>query len=472
MILKKIFVLGLDCATPQLVFDEYLDHLPTISSLLAKGTFGLLESTVPPVTVPAWPAMMTGLDPGQMGIFGFTDRSDYTYRDNYIISFKCLHEMTVWDYLSEYDLTSIILNLPLTYPPKPLNGIMISSFLTPDKELPFTYPKEIKEEINTITGEHYIIDVGNFRTPDKKELLKELYNMTKCRFRIIKNFIQHKPWDFFVAVEMGIDRMQHAFWSYCFSDHEMFQKGNEFESALLEYYKFIDTELASIIELFDDETELLIVSDHGAKTLKGTFCINDWLIEKGYLKMKEKINTKTNFEMKDVDWEKTSVWGGGGYYGKLYFNVNTREPQGTIEPQDLEAFKNKIIGELRTLSGLDGETIESDFFDTSEIYHELNGVPPDLIFYAGHLDWRVTSAVGCDTQFMKESTAIDNSNHDKNGIFIHSSNPKSALNIDASSITKPELGELKQYSIIDIAPTVLHKFKIPLPSRLKGNIIC
>jgi len=172
--MKRLFVLGLDCATPQLVFDKYLNDLPTVSKLLENGNYGLFESTIPPVTVPAWLAMMTGKDPGQLGFYGFTDRKNYSYEDIYIVTNKAVKDKTIWDYLGEKKLKSIILNIPQTYPPKSINGILVSSFLTPYKELSYTYPEEIKVEIEKITNGNYLIDVENFRTTDKKKLLSEI----------------------------------------------------------------------------------------------------------------------------------------------------------------------------------------------------------------------------------------------------------------------------------------------------------
>jgi predicted AlkP superfamily phosphohydrolase/phosphomutase len=467
--MKKIFILGLDCATPQLIFNKYLNHLPTVSGLIKDGKFGTLESTVPPVTVPAWMSMMTGLDPGQLGFYGFTDRKDYSYDPNISITYRAVKEKTLWDYLGDHELKSIVFNLPLTYPPKPLNGILISSFLTPDKELTFTYPNTIKNEIETIADGNYIIDVENFRTENKRGLLSELYDMAKKRFRVMKSFIRNKKWNLFIAVEMGIDRMHHAFWSYCFSDHPLFQDKNEFKNVMIEYYKFIDAELAELIKEFDYDTELIIVSDHGAKTLKGTFCINDWLMQKGYLKIKNKIDRKTLFEMDNVDWEKTIAWGGGGYYGKIFLNIKDREPNGIIKENKIKNTIEKIKKEISALLDPKGNNIPNEFFEPKKIYKEINGHPPDLIIYLGNLDWRVTSSLGNKSLFMEENTPIDNANHAKNGIYIHSMNPKSALEYNGEF--RVDMKTIKQYSIYDVTPTILGKFNITIPNKMRGRII-
>ena len=464
-----MFILGLDCATPQLIFDKYLPELPTFSRLLGNGKYGLLESTVPPLTIPAWMAMMTGKDPGQLGFYGFTDRDNYSYPVNKIITHNDLKDKTLWDYLGEVGLKSIVFNLPQTYPPREINGIMVASFLTPDKLLNYTYPEEISEEIDEIAGGDYIIDVENFRTSDKSKLLSQIYEMTDKRFEVLKNFIQAKDWDLFIAVEMGIDRLHHGFWAYCFEDHRLFEEGNEFKNVIYEYYQYIDKKLAELIELFDDDTELIIASDHGAKNLKGTFCINEWLIENGYLVLKKEPIERSSFSENDVDWNKTIAWGSGGYYGKLYFNIQERESSGVITNDRIKTIKKELITKLSSFTGPEGDVITNRVYDVENLFQQLNGCPPDLFILVGELDWRVTNSIGNDSLLIYEDTRIDNANHDLNGIYIYSKSPKTALTKKSDLEFEP--GSLKTRSIIDIAPTVLAKFNIDIPKEMSGKII-
>jgi predicted AlkP superfamily phosphohydrolase/phosphomutase len=346
---------------------------------------------------------------------------------------------------------------------------MVASFITPDKLLNYTYPKEIASQLDEVADGNYIIDVENFRTNNKTKLLQQIYEMTEKRFKIIKKFVQKRDWDLFIAVEMGIDRLHHGFWSYSFKDHRLFKKGNEFENTVFEYYKFIDKKLAELLELFDKEIELMIVSDHGAKSLKGTFCINDWLLENGYLALKNEVSEKTSFNVDDVDWNKTKAWGSGGYYGKLYLNVLEREPKGVIPEDQVDSIKTELITKLSSIPGPEGDLISSKVYDVKKIYRRLEGYPPDLFILVGELDWRVTNSIGNDSLFLYENTRIDNANHDVNGIYIHSTDPRSALKTEENA--QFDSGPLKQYSIIDIAPTVLDRFKIEIPEDLFGKII-
>ena len=98
---KKMAVIGLDCADPKLVFEEFIDELPTIKKIAEKGSHGPLESTIPPITVPAWMSMMTGKDPGTLGFYGFRNRKDYSYDSVFFANSKLVKEKTVWDKLGE-----------------------------------------------------------------------------------------------------------------------------------------------------------------------------------------------------------------------------------------------------------------------------------------------------------------------------------------------------------------------------------
>ena len=145
---KKLLIIGLDCMTPQLV-EEWKDDLPTLSTLMDGGTYRPLFSTIPPITVPAWMAMMTSKDGGQLGMYGFRNRKDYGYEALYTVNSNNVKEKTLWNLLSQNRKSSLIWGVPLTYPAKALNGMMVCSFLTPDKSTQWTYPAEVAPEIRT-----------------------------------------------------------------------------------------------------------------------------------------------------------------------------------------------------------------------------------------------------------------------------------------------------------------------------------
>ncbi len=210
---SKVCVIGLDCAAPELVFDLWADLLPNLRGLMQSGMYGPLESTIPPITVPAWMCMMTGKDPGTLGIYGFRNRRDHSYDGLAFASSKMVQEAALWDVLAEHGKRTIALGVPLTYPPRPIHGLLVTDFLAPNVESDYTYPPELKAEIKAVVGE-YLFDTREFRTEDKAKLLDDIYTMTSRRFQLAQHLLTTKPWDLFIMVEMGPDRIHHAFWKY------------------------------------------------------------------------------------------------------------------------------------------------------------------------------------------------------------------------------------------------------------------
>ena len=177
----------------------------------------------------------------------------------------------------------IVLGVPQTYPPSRVKGEMVSCFLTPDTRTSrYTYPPELKDEIEQLVG-HYMVDVENFRSDDKDRLLDQIEEMTEKRFRLAEHLLETRPWDLFFMVEMGTDRIHHGFWRFTDSEHRLFEPGNPYEHAMLDYYKRLDSKIARLLRFADDETAVLVVSDHGAKRMDGGICINEWLRREGYL---------------------------------------------------------------------------------------------------------------------------------------------------------------------------------------------
>ncbi len=455
---KKLLVIGLDCMTPQLVFNEWYDDLPTLRSLMERGTFRPLFSTIPPITVPAWMSMMTSKDGGQLGMYGFRNRKDYSYDALYTVNANNVKEKTLWNYLSRNRLSSIIWGVPLTYPPKPLDGIMVSSFLTPDKSVQWTHPAEIAAEVGEAAGGDYIIDVKNFRTDDKDWLLEQIKVMTERRFKAFRHFYQKERPDFAMVVEMGTDRIHHGFWRFMDKTHRLYEPGNKYENAIHDYYVQLDTEVARTLDAAPAGTEVMIVSDHGAKTMKGGFCINEWLQQEGYLTLKEQPTKPTKLKPDMIDWSKTKAWGEGGYYSRVFMNVKGREPQGVIRKDEYPEERDKLIRKLQFTVDEKGERLGTIVYRPEEIYAEIKNIPPDLIVHLGGLDWRSAGSVGMGTLHIFENdTGPDDANHAQEGIFITS------IKFGTSVSHK------NPYSIFDVTPTVLDYFGLEIPDDMIGE---
>jgi predicted AlkP superfamily phosphohydrolase/phosphomutase len=457
---NRVFIIGLDCATPQFVFDSFGERLPNFKYLIEEGIWGEIETIIPPITVPAWASMFSGKLPGKLGFYGFRNRRDYTYEGLSIVSSKSWKERAVWDFIADEGFKSIVVGVPPSYPPKPIEGIMISCFLTPGPESQYSHPVSLKEEIEKNFGK-YIFDVENFRTEDKENLLSQIYEMTNQRFEIVKFLMNSMDWNLFIFVEMGPDRLHHGFWKFFDPQHPKYERGNPFENVAFEYYSFLDRKIGELLKLLDDDTTVIIVSDHGAKRMEGGICINEWLIKEGYLRLKGVTGTPRRIEMKDIDWSRTIAWGEGGYYGRIFLNVKDREPEGTIPLSRFDEYRNELIESLEALPDEYGNPIGTKAYKPEEIYPEIKGIPPDLIVLFGDLYWRSVGSVGFNTVWVHENdTGPDDANHSLHGVFIMK-----------GPGTRNLRGEVRGVKIVDIAPTLLDIFGVATGENFDGKSI-
>jgi len=459
MTVKRVAVIGLDCAPPQLVFDQWREHLPNLDRLMRDGIYGKLESTVPPITVPAWSAMMSSKDPGQLGFYGFRNRKDHSYDNLCFADSRSVRHDRAWYILSRKGKRIILIGVPQTYPPSPVNGLMVTCFLTPSIEKQYTYPAELRDEIESVVG-RYILDVEDFRTDEKDRILAQIYEMTDKRFDLADHFLRTRGWDFFMMVEMGVDRIHHGFWKYHDPEHPQYVPGNKYEKAIFDYYAHVDRRIGELLGHFDDDTAVLVVSDHGAKRMIGGICVNEWLIQKGYLTLAEEVSGVTPIGKAKIDWSRTVAWGEGGYYSRIFMNVRGREPQGIVEPSEYETVRDELIREFESITDPQGKNIGTRVFRPQDIYRECNGVPPDLIVYFGDLDWRSVGSVGLGSiHTFSNDTGPDDANHAQHGICI--------LKGDGL----PRGKEVEGMHLMDIGPTVLDLLGCEVPGSMEGKVI-
>jgi predicted AlkP superfamily phosphohydrolase/phosphomutase len=273
------------------LFDAWRHELPNLGKLMDGGAYGELFSSTPAITVPAWASMTSGKDPGVLGFYGFRNRADYSYENRFIATGTAVKEKRVWDILSEAGKQSIVVGVPQTYPVRPLNGHLISSFLTPSTTNPqvqWTYPADLRGEVERLLApESYDVDVPEFRTDDKAFILKQIYDMTRKRFATLRYLLDNKPWDFFMFVEMGVDRIHHALWAHHDAAHPKHDPNSPFKNAIKEYYLYLDQEIGTLLERLPEETHTIVVSDHGVKKMDGGICVNEWLRREGFLTLRE-----------------------------------------------------------------------------------------------------------------------------------------------------------------------------------------
>ena len=452
----KLLVIGLDCAAPALLFGD--ERLTNIRRLMEGGCYGRLESVVPPITIPAWQCMVTSQDPGSLGVYGFRNRADRSYAKLDIVNSRTFKAQTIWDHLAMEGKRAVVIGVPPSFPPKRLNGIAVGCFMTPSIEDDYTYPSSIKDEIRELVGE-YLVDVKGFRTDDKAWLRDQIFEMSRKQFTVVRHYLQHAQWDYFHFVNIALDRVHHGFWKYIDETHPDYEPDSPFASVIPDFYQHLDDEIGQVLELLDDDTAVLVVSDHGAQALHGGFCVNEWLVEQGLLVLEEYPSTVTPFGSLKVDWEKTRAWSEGGYYARVFFNVKGREPTGVIEPAEYEAFRNDMAERFRALPTPDGAPMGSLVFKPEETYQSVKNVAPDLIVHFGALDWRSIGGVGYNGElYVRENdTGPDDCNHAQFGAFI-----LAAPNV-------PPVGELQGARLLDIAPTLMEVGGYEIPDSFQGR---
>ena len=347
--------------------------------------------------------------------------------------------------------------MPGTFPPRPLNGVLVSCFLTPNLESQYTYPPLLKREIEQVVGE-YLFDCTNFRTEDKEDLLRQVYEMTDRRFALANHLLATKPWELFAMVEMGPDRMYHGFWKHMDSGHRAHEPGNAYESAILDYHRHLDGLLAELLTHADEETAIFVVSDHGAKRMDGGVRVNEWLRREGYLATRREPEGVEKVGDVGIDWSRTTAWSEGGYYARVFLNVRGREPQGLIEPDDVPAFRAELSRRLEEIPDETGAPLGTRVFVPEELYPEVTGVAPDLIVHFGDLRWRSVGTIGGDDgiHVFENDTGPDDANHAQEGLFV---------------LVAPGLepGPRDGAQLLDVAPTALELLGLPVPSTMRGT---
>jgi predicted AlkP superfamily phosphohydrolase/phosphomutase len=451
-----MMVIGLDCAAPRLVFDRYREVMPNLSALMERGTWGPLRSSEPPITVPAWTCMVSGRDAGELGLYGFRNRivggTRLRLADGSDVRVK-----RVWDWLGEHGYQVAPLFVPLTSPPSPVRGQLVSGFMWPGGDSPWCFPRELESEIAERFGP-YVADVQNFRDGDLVRIYRDIVTMTEQHFEIAEHVWKEKRPDFMMSVEIGVDRFHHAFWRHIDPEHPRHETGNPWESLGRDYYQLLDTRIGRLCRLADEDTSVLVVSDHGARAMHGGFCINEWLARQGYLILREPPAAFSPLDHEVVDWKRTTAWAEGGYYARVFLNVAGREPHGIVQPEQLGTVRAKLRKELEDARDDEGARVPVSVRVPEECYRQARGFPPDLMVYFDDLRLRAVGSIGGSHLIVTENdTGLDTCNHDWNGIFV------------LAGGGAPARGYIEGAEIYDVAPTILGAFGVPRPPEILGR---
>lgn len=503
----KIVLIGLDGATWEVIYPlVQKGKLPTFGRLIQNGSHGELNSTIPPLSAPAWTSAFTGVNPGKHNIFDFfTIRADnYELRN---VSSNDRKTPALWNILDTHGLTSGIFNVPMTYPPEPINGFMITGLGTPDSKSNFIYPASLREKLEKhLSGLQFSIDVGTIMSGKDDAFLKELYKVTDMQEKAV-HYLYHtyKP-DFFMVVFDELDRIQHFFWrhmevSHPFHDPKVSQKHKR---AIEEYYQYLDDILKRFLDILSEDTTVVIISDHGFGGLHKDFYINKYFLDTGILKLKPKppipINIrllrtgktllkKTTYRigigqwvdrtvpdwlrlksltstidtgLANVDWSQTKAYFCSLSGQNIWINLKGRQPDGMVEPGiEYETLRDQLRERLYQLKDPQtSRTIIRKVYKREEIYTgDLVSNAPDLIIdmadgYVMQTGFSPTVLMP-STQYKLYRSGC----HKQHGIFI----------AGGKEIRKNH--QVKNAEITDIVPTILHLLDKPIPTCMDGTVL-
>lgn len=362
---KRVVVLGLDGSPYTLVKKLAEDGvMPHLNDLIKEGNFYQMDTTIPEISSVAWSSFITGKNSGEHSIFGFTDLVPLSYKLRFP-NFSDLKYPPLWKELEKERKRTVVINLPSTYPAKPINGVIISGFVALRIEKA-SYPERIIPFLKSIG---YRIDVDTLKgREDKDFLIKDLFDTLRIRKKAIEYFWQKEKWDLFIGVITGTDRLQH------FLMDAFFDKSHKYHQAFLDYYHLVDKEVIEEIKRrLDGSMKLIILSDHGFTKIEKEVYLNRWLFEKGYMRFKN----KQPESIEDIaEGSRAFVMDPG----RIYINLKGKYPFGSVSQGDeYEELIDEVKEELLSLE-FKGKKIIKKIFKRDEIYsgpYTKNG--PDLV---------------------------------------------------------------------------------------------
>lgn len=452
----KVVIIGLDSVPPALAFDQYKKQMPHLSALCRGGTFGPMRSTDPPITIPAWISMTTGIPPGQLGMYGF-QRHTHGVASR-VVTPADIKAPQIWDLVERKKQKSVVVSVPLTYPAKNSPFVtMTTGFLTPSTRTRWTNRPSLAKELEHRFGK-YIIDVSDFRNKEIDCVFSDCKALTQQHFQIFRYLLKKEQPQFAMVVDLGPDRLHHAALRYILKSHPA-----AISSPMgAQYYKLLDDEIGRTLEGVGPDTVVMVVSDHGVKPLRGSFCVNEILIASGDITLVgDYPKTPTPLEKLQIDWSRTTAFGKGGYVGRIFLNQKNREPRGIVSAAERAAHLERLKL-LFTSIGAPEHHFQHRVYEPQELYPNAAGYAPDLTIYFDDLNYRAAGTIGHGAiQIPTNDRGPDDANHDYNGIFAINRNPPS------QRPTPPQ----SSFGICDVFATALHHLELAAPPNTTGNII-
>ncbi|HEY75766.1 MAG TPA: hypothetical protein G4O00_06250 [Thermoflexia bacterium] len=346
---RRTVVIGLDGMPFGLIRDLAAeDAMPNTQQLIAEGVFRRMTSSIPEISSVAWSSVITGTNPGVHGIFGFTDLAPGTYRLVFP-NFNSLKAPPFWEW--KRSGRSVILNVPSTFPARPLNGVMVAGFVALDLERA-TYPPSLVPHLREMD---YRVDVDAQTAHKSLPLfLQDLEHTLQARIKAYRYLWEREEWDTFVLVFTGTDRLAHFLWD-AYEDPT-----HTYHTAFVNHLRRIDEVIGEIARRITSNDVLMMLSDHGFGKLEYDVYINFFLRQRGFLKL-----------AKDPPRGPQDIADGALAFaldpGRIYFHLKERFPRGPLSRADREALLDELTAAFEELE-IEGRKVVQRVYRREEIY--------------------------------------------------------------------------------------------------------
>jgi predicted AlkP superfamily phosphohydrolase/phosphomutase len=516
----RVLLVGLDGATFDLIEPWAASgDLPHLALIMEEGAWGRLRSTTPPATFPAWTSLMTGVNPGQHGVFDFTRRLPGRNAIEFINA-TYRRRPSIWRLLSEAGLRVGVMGFPATYPPEMVNGFLISGFDSPVAtgiDRSFVSPPELYEEIRREVGSYEITGFQEVRIgPGWHEgALQKLRHAARRRTEIASYLLDREQWDCF-AVHFGeSDTVAHHFWAFHDSGSPRHDEAGaaRFGRAILEVYQELDRALGVLLAHAGQDATLFVVSDHGSGgTGDHVIHLNGWLAQNGWLRFAPTglrgrgtawlkrlglalpaalqewafrgplhglvDRLESNARLGDLDWAGTRAFSEEtNTFPSIWINVRGRDPEGTVDPgAEYEQVRDELVARLlEWLNPESGEPVIAHAWRREELFHGAAlETSPDIVLepaldqgYAYTL--LPTSVPPSHLAEPVRRLAPDERRGAKGGSMNGSHRPDGVLILHGAGVRRG--AGLRRTHVVDVAPSLLHLLEAPLPSYLDGRIL-
>jgi predicted AlkP superfamily phosphohydrolase/phosphomutase len=450
---------------------------------------------------------MTGVNPGQHGIIDFVQRRAGSYA---IAPVNGSHRRarSLWDIAGAAGRQVGAINVPLTYPPEPVNGFMVSGMLTPSEASApgqtYTWPPELAGELDRAVDGYRIHMKPSYARGNIGEFLDDLEVLTRKQVAATRHLMRDHPWDLLTVVYRGPDGVQHAACHASDPAHPLYtpQHGQRYGRAILDVYRQVDGHLAELMELLDEDTTLVLMSDHGYGPLHEFIYVNNWLMRWGLMRVRRAPLSRLRWlafrlglspvevydvllrlglgslkgavtkgknrgllagfflSFADVDWSRTTAYAVGNG-GQVFVNLRGREPQGIVEPG--AAYERVVAEIVDRLQGMadprTGERIELDIYRRDELYAgEHVDLMPDVVFMPRDLRRMPFGEYEFGSNKLVGPSWSISGTHRMNGVVMF-----------WGPGVRPGQ-ELHGARIIDLAPTLLALLDVEIPGYVDGRV--